>query len=219
MLNRKELQSCSPAMLFGDLPAGRYLNSQELNESLQATLAAKPDDQPIWIFTYGSLMWNPVIRFSESHTGTLHNWERAFCMRLDSGRATPGTPGRMLALVPGNKTQGLVCRLNESSLEEDLSLLWTREMCTGSYIPRWERIALNNGDTVTALVFVMSSGLPAYEDDYLPESIAPLITRASGPLGSNADYLHQLNLSLFRMGIRDRYITELAEAVRNIGFQ
>ncbi|VFS63416.1 Uncharacterized protein involved in cation transport [Raoultella planticola] len=60
----------------------------------------------VWIFGYGSLMWNPALEYRETCTGTLPGWHRAFCLRLTAGRGSACQPGRMLALKEGGRTTG-----------------------------------------------------------------------------------------------------------------
>lgn len=93
------------------------------------------DDGSVWIFGYGSLMWNPALEYRESCTGTLPGWHRAFCLRLTAGRGSATQPGRMLALKEGGRTTGVAYRLPDDTLEEELTLLWKREMITGCYLP------------------------------------------------------------------------------------
>ena len=107
----------------------------------------------MWIFGYGSLMWNPALEFTESCTGTLVGWHRAFCLRLTAGRGTAHQPGRMLALKEGGRTTGVAYRLPEETLEQELTLLWKREMITGCYLPTWCQLDLDDGRTVNAIVF------------------------------------------------------------------
>lgn len=110
-------------------------------------------------------MWNPALEFDESCTGTLVGWHRAFCLRLTAGRGTAGQPGRMLALKEGGRTTGVAYRLPNASLEQELSLLWKREMITGCYLPTWCQLALDDGRTVNALVFIMDPRHPLFESD------------------------------------------------------
>lgn len=95
----------------------------------------------------------------------------------------------MLALKEGGRTTGVAYRLPESTLEEELTLLWKREMITGCYLPTWCSLTLDNGRMVNALVFIMDPRHPLYESDTHALTIAPLIATASGPLGTNAQYL------------------------------
>jgi cation transport protein ChaC len=213
LLTRKSLTDNDLTRIFGELPEGRYLSEEALRASLQQVLSDRPVDGPVWIFAYGSLMWNPMIEFTGEMRGFLPGWKRAFSMKLDSGRGTPEHPGRMLALVAGEGTTGMVLQLGEANRDEDLFLLWRREMCTGSYLPRWENIMLDDGKSVSALVFTMNEEHPTFDANTQPEDIAATIASASGPLGTNADYLIKLHESLTINGINDPYITQLHSAV------
>ncbi|MGC0782148.1 gamma-glutamylcyclotransferase [Pantoea agglomerans] len=213
MLTRDILSSAAPEEVFGRLGTGRYLSDDERLASMLEMLQSRPEGEGIWIFAYGSLIWNPALEFDLSYRGVLKNWKRAFCMKLTAGRATGDIPGRMLALVPGAGTEGIAYRLRESDLEQELVVLWKREMSTTSYIPKWEQVELYNGEVITALVFFMSQNDATFDCNYESESVAECIARAQGPLGTNADYLHRLNNALDENNITDEYIIKLSEKV------
>ena len=61
----------------------------------------------------------------------------------------------MLALKEGGRTTGVAYRLPDDEIENELSLLWKREMITGCYLPTWCKLTLDDGRTVNALVFIM----------------------------------------------------------------
>jgi len=199
---------------FGSIEESLLWTPEQRLASLAATLACRPDLSPVWIFGYGSLMWNPAFEFDESAPGTLVGWHRAFCLRLTAGRGTASRPGRMLALKEGGRTTGLAYRLPEAQLEDELTLLWKREMITGCYLPTWCRLALDDGRTVNALVFIMDPRHPLYEADTRAQTIAPLIAAASGPLGTNAQYLFSLESELKKHGMHDACLDELVNQVR-----
>ena len=156
------------------------------------------------------------LEFDESCTGTLVGWHRAFCLRLTAGRGTVCQPGRMLALKEGGRTTGVAYKLPENALEQELTLLWKREMITGCYLPTWCQLALDDGRTVNALVFIMDPRHPLYESDTRAQIIAPLIAAASGPLGTNAQYLFSLEQELARLGMRDDCLNDLVAKVRGL---
>ncbi|MEC5341450.1 gamma-glutamylcyclotransferase [Brenneria populi] len=214
MLTRDFLQKADCRTSFGCIEETLLLTPQQRAESLEKTLASRPDHSPVWVFGYGSLMWNPVFDAEEACLATLHDWHRAFCLRLTAGRGTANRPGRMLALIPGGKTTGLAFRLSESSLREDLELLWKREMLTGCYRPGWFTLQQHNGDSVTALAFVSARSHPLVEQDTCIQQVAPLIAQASGPLGTNAQYLFALERELKNYGMEDDELSELARQVR-----
>lgn len=216
VLTRDFLLKADCKTAFGAIEESLLWSPEQRAASLAATLACRPDDGPVWIFGYGSLMWNPALDFCESCTGTLVGWHRAFCLRLTAGRGSACQPGRMLALKQGGRTTGIAYRLNACSLEEELSLLWKREMITGCYLPTWCRLELDDSRTVNALVFIMDPRHPLYESDTRPQVIAPLIAAASGPLGTNAQYLFSLEQSLLHLGMQDDCLNDLFKHVRQL---
>lgn len=216
MLTRDFLLKADCKTAFGAIEESLLWTSEQRAASLAATLTCRPDNKPVWIFGYGSLMWNPVFEADEVAQGTLSGWHRAFCLRLTAGRGTAQQPGRMLALKEGGATTGLAFRLPEEKLHEELALLWKREMVTGCYLPTWCELALDDGRSVTALAFVMDPRHELYETDSCPQTIAPLIAQASGPLGTNAQYLFSLEQELKRRGLYDECLTDLVQRVRDL---
>lgn len=214
MLTRDFLMKADCKTAFGAIEESLLWSAEQRVASLAATLSCRPDDGPVWIFGYGSLMWNPALEFVESATGTLPGWHRAFCLRLTAGRGSACQPGRMLALKEGGRTTGVAYRLPDATLQEELTLLWKREMITGCYMPSWCKLKLDDGRTVNALVFIMDPRHPLYEADTRTQVIAPLIAAASGPLGTNAQYLFSLDQELTRLGMKDDCLNELVVKVK-----
>ena len=46
------------------------LSDEERAESLRATMARAPDHGEVWVFGYGSLMWNPSFSYVERRSGS-----------------------------------------------------------------------------------------------------------------------------------------------------
>lgn len=214
MLTRDFLQQADCKTAFGAIEETLLLTPEQRAASLASTLAQRPDSGPVWVFGYGSLMWNPIFEAEEVLPATLQGWHRAFCLRLTAGRGTQHQPGRMLALKAGGQTSGLAFRLPQAQLEDELALLWKREMVTGCYLPTWCELTLDGGRRITALAFVMDAQHPLFEEDTCHQVVTPLIASASGPLGSNAQYLFALDRELKNHGMRDDAIGELASSVR-----
>lgn len=209
------------------ITSGAYLDSfdkqcQErwsagrIEQSLAQTLAARPggDGGDIWVFAYGSLIWNPLLDFAERRPATLDGWHRSFCLRMLSGRGSAATPGRMLAVEAGGSTEGVAFRLDAGKALAELRVMWVREMVLGSYCPTWARVALAGSGAATAIVFAADTGRPQYRADASIGAIAALVSAASGPFGSNADYVFRLDLALRELGARDDYVASLAAALR-----
>lgn len=200
------------------LPEGDIWTQEQLEHSLSQFLQARPPGD-LWVFAYGSLMWNPLIRFEDRQTATLKNWHRSFCLRAIAGRGSPTQPGRMLALEPGGMTQGVALRLHDELLAEELRVLWTREMATGAYCPLWTTVTLRGGHQAQAIAFVADPSLVAYESDSSVETIAPVIASAHGPFGSNADYVYQLDFALADCAMEDEYVCRLVSKLKEISVE
>ncbi|MCY4292262.1 MAG: gamma-glutamylcyclotransferase, partial [Roseovarius sp.] len=56
----------------------------------------------MWVFGYGSLMWNPGFEAREKVLATLRGYRRCFCMRSVHHRGTRANRGLVLGLA---KTQ------------------------------------------------------------------------------------------------------------------
>ena len=52
----------------------------------------------LWVFGYGSLLWNPGFAVAETRQACLHGWRRSFCMTSIHHRGTLDAPGLVLAL-------------------------------------------------------------------------------------------------------------------------
>lgn len=113
-------------------------------------LSRRVDDEPIWLFAYGSLICNPLFEFEERVGATLNGWRRSFCVRLVVARGSHEKPGRMLALEPGGIVQGLALRLPQEHAERELRMIWMHEMVSGIYQPDWADVSLEDGRTVAA---------------------------------------------------------------------
>jgi len=203
-------------------PIGSQLLSDEaLEASLQAALAQRPDGPDVCLFGYGSLVWNPFIRFLERRPGTVRGYHRRFCLWSRINRGTPEQPGLALGLEPGGACRGVVFRLEAAGAADELRILWRREMMLGSYVPRWVRTT-SRGEKLTALTFVVNRASSGYAGRLGDAQIVDTLMRARGLYGSSMDYLTQTVEGLRHCGIpdpglerlRDLALRRLAEAQR-----
>ena len=215
MLTREAINSGAYLEHFESLP--NLWTRERIQSSLTQTMEARPADAAdTWIFAYGSLMWNPMVEFEKRQTAILHGWHRSFCLRMVAGRGSPENPGRMLALRPGGHTNGVALKLPDALLDDELRLIWIREMVLGSYRPTWASITLADGAETHALAFVADESREQFEPDSCVATVAPLIGTAAGKFGSNSEYLLKLREALFECGLRDSYIEELASEIERL---
>jgi glutathione-specific gamma-glutamylcyclotransferase len=208
MLTREAIDTGSYLQQFESMP-GQW-SSGQIAESLRQTLQQKPpSSESVWIFAYGSLMWNPMIECESCRIATLSGWQRSFCLDMTIGRATHTKPGRMLALRPGGITLGLALRVRTATIDADLRRIWIREMALGSYRPIWAPTTLDDGTGTDAIVFVADESREQFRADSSVETVAPLISSASGIFGTNADYLLRLQGALTTWGLKDEYVESI----------
>ncbi|MBP6813834.1 MAG: gamma-glutamylcyclotransferase [Burkholderiaceae bacterium] len=167
----------------------------------------------LWIFAYGSLMWNPAFHFVESRTATIHGFHRRFCLHSQVGRGTSEIPGLMLGLDRGGSCRGIALRIAAAQVHEELDIIWSREMVAAAYRPVWVRARTQAG-TLAAITFAIDESLPTYAGRLPLDEVARRIARASGPLGRCADYLAETVAHLEACGIHDRSLAQILRRVR-----
>jgi cation transport protein ChaC len=188
-------------------------SDQALEDSQQALLRGIDAAQDLWIFAYGSLMWDPGFHFDEVRMGDLQGHQRRFLFRTVLGRGSPELAGLMLSLEPGPDTcRGLVFNIAPATRALEFGCLWRREMIRGSYRPALLPVATPQGE-VNALVFAANPAHPDHVGEMALAQAAAIIARASGFLGSNREYLNQLAAQLHNLGIEDDYVTRLQQQV------
>ncbi|MGY6028492.1 gamma-glutamylcyclotransferase [Phytobacter sp. AG2a] len=214
VLNRESLKNGSFLEAFREMPGIEWWSRERIDLSMNETLEGRIKGDPLWIFAYGSLIYNPLFEAQERTHATLDGWHRSFCIRLVIARGSVDFPGRMLALKPGGSCEGIALRLGLEGPEEELRLIWVREMVSGGYRPSWATIRLANGRTVRAIFFAADPDSQLYEEETAPDVITPLIARATGELGSNRDYVLNLDAALSQHHIADAGIEQLARRLR-----
>lgn len=189
------------------------LSEEERQESLQAARAAQEPGAPFWVFGYGSLMWNPAFHYAEKRCGLVCGYHRSYCMWTDGGRGTPDLPGLMLALDHGGSCRGMAFRIAEDQVEEELDIIWSREMIGGAYQARWVSIKTEEG-TVRALTFVINRDFVRYAGKVPHNVLIAHLATAEGRLGSCIEYLQNTVAYLDALGINDGPMHHILEDAR-----
>jgi cation transport protein ChaC len=193
-------------------PHVRLLSHEELRATLRALLDKRPDSGDVWLFAYGSLIWNPLIHFVEKRIGLVRGYHRYFCLWSRVGRGTAQKPGLTLGLDRGGSCRGVLYRIAKSQAAEELEIVWSREMLTGAYAPRWLRASTPEGP-VDALAFLINRAHERYAGRLPEDRVIAAIAEAHGPLGPCATYLFNTVAHLEELGIRDRRLSRLRDRV------
>lgn len=173
----------------------------------------------MWVFGYGSLIWNPGFDVAETRLARLHGWHRSFCMRSIHHRGTPDSPGLVLALdrAEGAHCDGLAFRVAPGAEAATLAALRERELISSAYIEARLMLDLHDGGQIEALAYVIDPAHAQYCGGLPLAEQAGIIARAIGGRGPNRDYLLATVTHLADLGIADPDLEWLAGQVRAMG--
>ncbi|XP_074333608.1 gamma-glutamylcyclotransferase 2-2-like isoform X2 [Apium graveolens] len=158
----------------------------------------------LWVFGYGSLVWNFGFEYDEKVIGYIKNYKRVFDLACIDHRGTPEHPARTCTL---EFDEGAIC--------------WGAAYCIRGG-PEKERAAMEEEDSeqpaITGMLVFTSTPDKVSNRYYLGpaplEDMAWQIATAHGPCGNNRDYIFLLEKALFDIGHEDDTIIELANEVR-----
>ena len=173
---------------------------------------------PLWVFGYGSLIWNPEFPVAERHIARLDGWHRSFCMRSIHHRGTVADPGLVLALdhAPGAHCDGVAFRVEPGQEDATLAALRERELISAAYLEQTLPVALRDGRAVQALTFVIDAVHEQYCGGLDLAEQARIIAHAQGGRGTNREYLFATASHLADLGIEDADLSWLAAEVRGL---
>jgi cation transport protein ChaC len=157
----------------------------------------------LWIFGYGSLIWNPGFEYDREAKARLRGYSRRFYMANTTYRGTVDQPGRVVTLVPDRQedTYGLAFKVSGwQQLAAALDHLHVREIMSG-YVFRVVQVQLTeNGKSVPALTCMatedndlfLAPELSEEGEEECLEEMARQIANARGKGGPNHEYLSKL---------------------------
>lgn len=169
----------------------------------------------LWIFGYGSLMWNPGFPYVRSGSALLRGYHRAFCIYSDRYRGTPEQPGLVLGLNRGGACRGIAYLVAKQQIKDVLDSLWAREMSRRTYRPRLVHVDVA-GERVRALAFIADLAHPSYAGRLPLEEVAALIVRGIGARGANVEYLVNTLCHLEALGVREPGLRRIHAAVAKL---
>lgn len=172
----------------------------------------------MWVFGYGSLLWNPGFKVAESVVATLPGYARSFCMRSIHHRGSVERPGLVLALdeQPDHACTGLGLRVAEGHEAATLDYLRERELISSAYVERNLDIDLTDGRRVTAVVYVIDETHEQYCGGLPLEEQAQIIASAVGGRGPNTEYLYNTASHLAQIDLHDTELEWLHDRVKTL---
>ena len=157
----------------------------------------------LWLFAYGSLMWDPGFPYCAAKPALLYGHHRRFCVYSHGHRGTPDRPGLVLGLDRGGACKGIAYRIPAVDVPGALAYLWAREMQSRVYRMKALRVRLKGGRIVKAHAFVVDRTHPAYAGDLSLAETARFIRQGVGRRGSAHQYLENAVQELTRLGMID----------------
>ena len=174
--------------------------------------------EPLWVFGYGSLLWNPGFEVEDQAVARLDGYHRSFCMRSIHHRGTAADPGLVLALdrAEGSYCDGIAFRAQAGTEAAALEYLRERELISSAYVETNASVCLSNRATVTATVYVIDPSHVQYCGGLPLEEQAQIIAGAVGGRGPNWEYLSNTADHLAEIGLADPDLDWLRNRVTSI---
>lgn len=171
----------------------------------------------LWVFGYGSLIWDPGFPVAERRIARATGWHRSFCMRSIHHRGTVERPGLVLALdrAPGAWCDGVAFAVTPGAEDATLAALRERELISSAYLETTLPLTTADGP-LEALAYVIDPDHVQYCGGLPLEEQARIIAGAVGGRGPNRDYLWSTVAHLQDLGIADADLDWLAKRVRDL---
>ncbi|CAL9149182.1 gamma-glutamylcyclotransferase 2-1-like [Musa acuminata AAA Group] len=179
----------------------------------------------LWVFGYGSLVWNPGFEFDEKIIGFIKDYRRVFDLACIDHRGTPEFPARTCTLEP---EKGAICwgvaYCVRGGAEKERAAVKYLERRECEYDKKVSVDFYREGETsdpAATGVIVFTSTMDKEANKYYLgpapfDEIARQIATASGPCGNNREYLFLLEKAMSDIGHEDGFVIELANKVRKV---
>jgi glutathione-specific gamma-glutamylcyclotransferase len=169
-----------------------------------------------FVFAYGSLIWRPGFAHLGTTQALLRGAHRSLCIYSHRHRGTPEKPGLVFGLVRGGSCRGVAFEVEAARWDEVHQYLNWREMDSGIYLEAFRSIHLSDGRTVTALTYVVDERHVQYAGKLEIAEQVRLVLGGVGESGANPEYVLETARHLASLGIHDRHLTELVDALGGI---
>ena len=191
-----------------------YVSVYPIDPMPPAIAALREIREPVWIFAYGSLMWDPAICFAEVRRAHVAGYARRFILKDTFGaRGTPAAPGLQAALDIGEACDGLAFRIPRDTIEEETGYLWRREFIAPAYRPVVVAATTAAGP-IEALAAVADHAAAIIRPDLTRAEQVRYLATGAGILGTSLQYIETLAAQFAALGIDDPEVTSLLAEVR-----
>ena len=174
------------------------------------------DDEQVWLFGYGSLIYLVDFPYLESRPASIRGWSRRFWQGSHDHRGTEENPGRVVTLIEdkdavcgGIKAKRLTVEEGDGFLIEApvFRQLDVREK--NGYLRVTTEMIFDDDSHATGLTYIATPDNEAYLGAASEYQIARHISRAAGPSGPNDEYLLELANALRSLGLHDQHVFDI----------
>jgi len=178
-----------------------YANTITINQSMNEF----DGHDSVWLFGYGSLIYNADFPFIEQKPARINNWVRRFWQGSHDHRGTPENPGRVVTLIeaPGDRCEGMAYLITP----DEFTYLDQREK--NGYLRLKVDIIFQDGSTKEGLVYIAEQDNTAFLGPASEQEIANHIKHSVGPSGKNSDYVLRLADALRKLNETDEHVFEI----------
>lgn len=165
----------------------------------------------MWLFGYGSLMWDgweTAYGCLQRRPADLPGHSRVFNKKSLERWGTHARPGLTLNLARTGTCRGVAFQFDDAARDDIEAYLCARETCSATEVP----LALPDTHEVAALTYIYD-GPRLIEDGLSLEARAAMILAAEGVAGSSYDYIKGVRAHLAELGVSDPEVEALWEAV------
>lgn len=207
-----DLAALDQRMIERGLPMPWRRTDDEREALRQACLAGH--EGPLWVFAYGSLMWDPAILFDEVRHAQVRGYSRAMCL-VDNrgGRGSAEAPGLMAGLAEGGRCDGIAFRIPEHLVESESERLWRREMIAHAYSAAFAPAETAKGP-LSVLCFVADETSDRIDTGLSHDKQVEYIATGEGMLGTSYEYLENMLIQFDAMKVEDLALRGLLRDVQ-----
>jgi cation transport protein ChaC len=165
----------------------------------------------MWLFGYGSLMWDGwEERFGcvKRMPADLEGHARIFNKKSLERWGTHEKPGLTLNLTPSGACHGVAFAFDDAARSEIEDYLTRRETCTATEV----RLQLPEATEIGALTYIYD-GPRLIDEGVSLEAQAAMIVEAEGIAGSSLNYIKGVRTHLAALGVADPAVDALWQAV------
>jgi glutathione-specific gamma-glutamylcyclotransferase len=186
--------------------------SDETREAMRQEALAGHRNADLWVFAYGSLMWDPAIEFAEVRRAYIPNYARRFILKdIYGARGNAEMPGLMAALDKGSGCDGLLFRISLDQVDKETEVLWRREQVGPAYTPVFVKARVDE-TPIEALTFVADYNAELIDQTISREEQIRFLATGTGFAGSSMDYLRNIHKKFTILNVHDEEVDSLLRA-------